>query len=240
MTVTCTAACEQPEGAGKGVCLRMAVKWAATAAVGGTPTMLLTHEEWLVQKKSRLNTDSPSKSYSKFHTDLESGPLSFLDLAEAEKSGLGKRARWGSTIAKQNDYVAASAEAEGIRANVLAVDRDFVVKWSDRIARRHGATIAVETVDISHLGSSVAVFVTNRVDAAKQAFVLCRDHAGPDGGHSVAFANGVMFDPNGGEHVSDEADLAKQFADLEAHLQKRYGKHGTVAGATVHLLRRGS
>jgi hypothetical protein len=229
MAMTSIQPFQQPTSAtnGKGLCLRLAVKWAVTRLCGGTATELLSSEEWLKAKTAKALLDGGSKGYTQYSRDLDEafGPIKDMVLKSVPTTGV-EHSRWKSADAKQAQYAQAIKETEAKQAPVRQVDLAYVQQWSSKIASRYGKNIAVQQISLDSVDNWVGVALAKGSFPAQSTLVLgydfANDHA--SGGHALAYADPLLFDPNGGVFRSDMEAAAFRFADLDQYVFKKYGK----------------
>jgi hypothetical protein len=220
----------------KGTCLRLAVKWASTHLCGSSDfSPYLADDQWLQAKEKQ--GEARSKGYKQYVDDRKGLGIPMEFLAGKPLVGV-ERARWASTVRKQQAYADESIAAEKRGSDAHAVDAAFVRSWSARVAAKQHKAIGQKAVDLQPLGNSVAEAVRQgALPAGGAALVLCCDFANSrtQGGHALGFIDPKLFDPNGGVHQSDGGSPQARLADVDQYIRDTYGPPVGVTCYTLTL-----
>ncbi|MCM5680516.1 hypothetical protein M8A51_13365 [Schlegelella sp. S2-27] len=224
MALTLVQSFDHSKISAKGVCFRVAVKWAVSTLCGQGVNYFMSDEAWLQDKQQASHGKGTWKTRLEAARNQLPAELRELVLTQRPATGV-ETARWEGTKRKHGEYANVSEAATSMAA-IQQTDRDALVDWSTRIAARHGQKVQVQAIDLASKHNRMCVAYQFGMLPANAAYVLGYLFSNERyvGGHSVAYAASRLFDPNWGVYESDASDLVLRLLEVDEHVHRRYGE----------------
>lgn len=234
MALTLVQSFDHSKISAKGVCFRLAVKWAVSTLCGHGVNYFLSDEAWLQDKQQR----APN---GKWKTRLEAArnelPAELRELVLAKRPTTGvETARWEGTRVKHAEYAQAS-EAATTPLAVQTADRDALVSWSTRIAARHDKKVQMQPFDLASKHNKVHLACGTGMFPADATLVLgyLFNNGDTVGGHTLACSGSKLFDPSDGVYESDASTAELRGLDIDKHVDGKYGQCDTLVCYVLRL-----